>query len=70
MDQGLDRVYLPNLVKSLFINNNLEGKEVVRRELATYMVAYTWPRGELEAWVCPKVEAWAHRVRTIYKISK
>ena len=28
------------------------------------------PREELEEWVLPKVEAWAHRVCTLAKISK
>ena len=34
------------------------------------MGAYLGPREELEAWMCPKVEAWSHGVRTLAKIAK
>ena len=33
-------------------------------------MAYLGPQAELEAWVKPQVEAWAHRVRDLAKISQ
>ena len=30
-----------------------------------YLGAYLGPQAELEAWVKPQVEAWAHRVRVL-----
>ena len=35
-----------------------------------YLGGYLGPREELETWVKPKVEAWAHRVRTLTKRAK
>ena len=35
-----------------------------------YLGAYLGPQKELEAWVNPQVEAWAHRVRVLGKISQ
>ena len=32
-----------------------------------YLGAYLGPYEELEAWVKPQVEAWAHRVRVLVK---
>ena len=34
-----------------------------------YLGAYLGPQKELEAWVKPQVEAWAHGVRFLAKIS-
>ena len=34
------------------------------------MMGYLGPREELEAWLQPKVEAWAHGVHTLDKIAK
>ena len=33
-------------------------------------MAYLGPREKLEAWVCPKVEAWYHGVHNLSKIAK
>ena len=35
-----------------------------------YLGAYLGPQAELEAWVKPQVEAWAHRVKVLAKISR
>ena len=35
-----------------------------------YLGAYLGPQDQLEAWVKPQVEAWAHRVRVLGKISQ
>ena len=35
-----------------------------------YLGAYIGPQAELEAWVKPQVEAWAHRVRVLAKIAR
>ena len=35
-----------------------------------YLSSYLGLREELYSWVRPKVEAWAHRVRTLSKIAK
>ena len=35
-----------------------------------YLGAYLGPQAELEAWVKPQVEAWAHGVRILLKISE
>ena len=35
-----------------------------------YLGAYQGPQVELEAWVKPQVEAWAHGVRVLAKISR
>ena len=33
-----------------------------------YLGAYLGPQAELEEWVKPKVEAWAHKVRVLAEI--
>ena len=35
-----------------------------------YLGAYLGPQAELEAWVKPQVEAWAHGVRVLAKIAR
>ena len=72
--RGADRAYFPNPSKSLFISNTPVQEEVVKREFeaevlalnivsdSRYLGAYIGPQEELEAWVKPQVEAWAHRV--------
>ena len=35
-----------------------------------YLMAYIVPQEELVTWVEPQVEAWAHRVRVLGKISQ
>ena len=35
-----------------------------------YLGAYLGPQAELEVWVKPKVEAWAHEVKVLVKIAR
>ena len=35
-----------------------------------YLGAYLGPQAELEAWVKPQAEAWAHRIRVLDKIAR
>ena len=82
MDWGPDRGYFLEPSKSLFIDNKPEEKEVARQEFEQvglninyiygiqYLGAYLGAREELKEWVQPKVEAWAHGVRTLPKIAK
>ena len=81
MDRGLDRGYLPAPAKSLFIADNLKDKEAARCEFkhaglnlnyvrgSQYLGAYMRLMKELETWVRPKFEAWAHGVCNIAKIA-
>ena len=81
MKRGLDRGYFTELAKSLFISDTLAQEEAARREFAVerlvlnfvsgsrYLGAYLGPRDQLEAWVKPQVEAWAHGVRVLGEIS-
>ena len=81
MEQGLDRGYFPEPSKSLFIADKPEEKEVARLEFeraglnlnyvngSLYLGTYLGTRGGQEDWVCPKVEAWSHGVRTLAKIA-
>ena len=81
MERGLDWEYFLEPSKSLFIDNKPEEKEVVRQEFEQvglninyiygiqYLGAYLGAREELKEWVQPKVEAWAHGVRTLAKTS-
>ena len=64
------------------IADNPEEKEATKRELeraglningvygGCYLGAYLGPMEEIEAWVRPKVEVWAHRVSTLSKIAR
>ena len=82
MKMGPDRGYLPDPAKSLFISNTPWQEEEARRDFleeglvlnfvggSRYLGAYLCPQEELEAWVKPQVEAWAHRVRFLGKISQ
>ena len=56
------------MAKLLFIYEKSENITYVGE--SRYMGAYLGPREELEAWVHPKLEAQAYRVRTLSKISK
>ena len=38
--------------------------------VSRYLGAYIGPQEELEAWVKPQVEAWAHGVKVLGKISQ
>ena len=80
MRRGPDRRYLPEPAKSLFISEIPEKEAEAKREFAAegltlnsisgsrYLGAYLGPQAELEAWVKPQVEAWAHRVKVLAKI--
>ena len=82
MDLGMYWGYSFNPSKSLFIVNNPEEEETARREFnwaglnlnhvdgSRYLEVYLGPKEELEAWVQPKVEAWARRGRILDKIAK
>ena len=82
MDQGPDQGYFYMLSKSLCIDDNSEDEETARQEFeqtglnlnyvggSRYLGAYLGLRKGLEAWVRPKLEAWAHRVLILDKISK
>ena len=81
MKRGPDQGYFPEPAKSLFILDIPGQEEALKREFAKeglvlnyvsgsrYLGAYIGPQAELEAWVKPQVEAWAHRVRVLAKIS-
>ena len=82
MKRGPNRGYFPNKAKSLFISNNPGQKEAAKREFSKeglcfnfvsgswYLGAYLGSQDELEVWVKPQVEAWAHGVRVLGKISQ
>ena len=81
MKRGADRGYLPEPDKSLFILDTPGQEEVAKREFmiegltlnfvsgSRYLGAYLGPRDQLDAWIKPQVEAWAHGVRFLGKIS-
>ena len=81
IEQGLDRGYFSDLSKSLFMADKPEEKEVARLKFeraglnlnyvngSLYLGTYLGTRGGQEDWVCPKVEAWSHGVRTLAKIA-
>ena len=81
MKRGTDRGYLPEPAKSLFISDNPGQVAVAKREFAVegltlnlvsgsrYLGAHLGPQAELEAWVKPQVEAWAHGVKVLAKIA-
>ena len=84
MRRGLDRGYLPELAKYLFILDTQGQEEVTRRDFAVavevialnfvsvsqYLGAYLGPQEKLEAWVKPQGEACAHGVRVLDQISQ
>ena len=82
MKRGPDRGYFPEPAKSLFISGSPRIEEAAKREFATegldlnfvsvsrYLGAYLGPRDQLEAWVKPQVEVWAHGVRVLGKIAR
>ena len=82
MKRGPDRGYFPELAKSIFISDTPEQEAGAKREFAAeglvlnfisgsrYLGAYLGPQAELEAWVKPQVEAWAHGVKVLDKIAQ
>ena len=70
--RGTDPGYSPEPAKSLFISDTPVQEAAAKREFAAegltlnfvsgsrYLGAYLGPQEELEAWVKPQVEAWAH----------
>ena len=82
MKRGPDRGYLPQPAKSLFISDTPEQETGANRAFAAeglvlnfvsgnrYLGAYLGPQAELEAWVKPQVEAWAHGVKVLAKIAR
>ena len=82
MERGTDRGYFPEPSKSLFILDTPGHDEAAKREveaegLALYLVsgsrylgAYLGLQEELATWVKPQVEARAHGVRVLGKISR
>ena len=82
MKRGLDRGYLPKPTNSFFISDTPGQEEAEKREFAKeglclnfvsgshYLGAYLGPQEELEAWVKPQMEAWAHGIRVLAKISR
>ena len=69
IDQGLDRVYFPEMARSLFIPDNPEEKDTAKRDFeqvglnlnyvdgSQYLGAFLGTRNELEEWARPKMEA-------------
>ena len=82
MNRGPDRGYFPEPAKSLFISDNPGQEEAAKREFAKeglvlnfvsgsrYLGANIGPQEELEAWMKPQLEAWAHGVRVLAKIAR
>ena len=78
--RGPDQGHLPGPAKSLFISDTPGQEEAANREFtmeglelkflsgSRYLREYLGPRDQLEAWVKPQVEAWAHRVEVLGKI--
>ena len=82
MKRGPDRGYFPERAKSLLILDTPGQEEAAKRKFAKeglflnfisgsrYLGAYLGPQAELEAWVKPQLEAWAHRERVLAKIAQ
>ena len=82
MKRGPDRGYFPEPAKSLFISDTSGQEAAAKQEFgkeglclnfvseSRYFAAYLGPQAELGAWVKPQVEAWAHWVRVLAKISQ
>ena len=81
MKRGTDRGYIPETTKFLLILDTPGQEAGAKREFAAegltlnfvsgsrYLRAYLGPQTELEAWVKTQVEAWAHGVKVLAKIS-
>ena len=82
MGRGPDREHFPKPAKSLFISDTSGKEEAARRGFeaegiylklvsgSRYLGGYLDPQEELVVWVKPQVEAWAHGVRVLGKISQ
>ena len=82
MKRGPDRGYFPEPAKSLFISDTPGQEEAAKREFSIkgltlkfvsgsrYLGTYLGPKTELEVWVKHQVEAWAHGVIVLGKISR
>ena len=82
MYQEPDWGHFPEPARSISIADNPEDKEARNREfdqarlhlncldVSRYLGAFMEPREEMEEWMRPKVEAWAHGVRTLGQIAK
>ena len=80
--RGPDRGYFPKPAKSLFILDIPGQEEAAKREFAAegltlnfdsggrYLGAYLGRQKELQAWVKPQVDAWAHGFRVSGKIAR
>ena len=80
--RGPDQGYLPELAKSLCTSDTPEQEAGAKRAFSAeglvlnfvsghrYLGAYLGPQAELEAWVKPQVEAWAHGVKVLAKIDR
>ena len=80
MRRGPDQGYFPDPAKPLFISDTPGQEAAEKREFAAegstlnfvsgsrYLGAYLGPQAELEAWVKPQVDAWAHGVIVLAKI--
>ena len=82
MKMGPDRGYFPKPANSLFVLDTPSQEEAAKQEFAIegltlnfgsgsrYLGSYLGPRYQLEAWVKPQVEAWAHEVIVLGQISR
>ena len=82
MKRGTDQGYFPEPAKSLFFSDTPGQEAAAKREISAerltlkfvsgsrYLGAYLGPQAELEAWVKPQVEAWAHEVMVLAKIAQ
>ena len=81
MKRRPDRGYFPETAKSLFISDTPGQEAAAKMEFekegldlnfvsgSRYLGAYLGPHAELEEWVKPQVEARAHGVKVLAKIS-
>ena len=74
MERGTEQGYFPDPAKYLLIlDTPVQEEEGLALNLVSgsrYLGYYLGPQEELAAWVKPKVEAWAHWVRVLGKISR
>ena len=75
--RGPDQGYFPDPAKSIFVSDTPGKEEAAKRKFSVkgidlnfvsssrYLGSYIVPQDELEVWVKPQVEAWAHGVRVL-----